>query len=86
MDALNQHQVNTHSKKENVRKAAADLLDEGKAYTHELYEEGSNKVDEVIQEVKVYSDDLLNKVRENPLKAVLIAGGVGLLLSMLLRK
>ncbi|MFZ4076545.1 MAG: hypothetical protein ACOYKA_01035 [Legionellaceae bacterium] len=86
MDALNQHQANSSSKKENVRKAAAGLLDEGKAYTDELYEEGSNKVDEVIKEAKLYSDDLLNKVRENPLKAVLIAGGVGLLLSMLLRK
>ena len=36
--------------------------------------------------VKKYSDDLLKKVQENPLTSVLIAGGIGFLLSKILNK
>lgn len=36
--------------------------------------------------VKEYSDELLKKVQENPLTSVLIAAGVGFLLSTLLKK
>jgi ElaB/YqjD/DUF883 family membrane-anchored ribosome-binding protein len=71
---------------ENVNKAAADLLDEGKKYAHNLYEDGLKKVDEVQHNVQAHSEELLNHVRAHPLKAILIAGGVGLLLSALLRK
>ena len=71
---------------ENVNKAAADLLDEGKKYARDLYEDGLKKVDEVQHHVQAHSEELLNHVRAHPLKAILIAGGVGMLLSALLRK
>jgi ElaB/YqjD/DUF883 family membrane-anchored ribosome-binding protein len=37
-------------------------------------------------DMKQYSDELIEKIKENPLKAVLIAGGVGMLLATLLKK
>ena len=85
MDKHNEHPSRHNSKKAEVSKAASHLLDEGKTYANELYEDGLKKVDAVQKEAKDYSDDLLDKVREQPLKAVLIAGGIGLLLSALLR-
>lgn len=86
MEALSRKKSTPNSQKAQVSGAAADLLDEGRKYANELYEDGLRKVDAVHQEVKGYSDDLLEQVREHPLKAVLIAGGIGLLLSALLRK
>lgn len=77
---------NPNSKKANVTEAAADLMDEGKKYAHELYEDGLEKAEQVKQEAQVYTEELLTKVREHPLKAILIAGGIGLLLSAMLRK
>ena len=70
----------------NMNKATADLLDEGKKYARDLYEDGLKKVDEVQHNVQAHSEELLNHVRAHPLKAILIAGGVGMLLSALLRK
>ena len=35
---------------------------------------------------EIYEDSLHNKVKENPLASVLIAGGVGFLLSILFKK
>jgi ElaB/YqjD/DUF883 family membrane-anchored ribosome-binding protein len=70
----------------NMNKVATDLLDEGKKYAHDLYEDGLKKVDEVQHNVQAHSEELLNHVRAHPLKAILIAGGVGMLLSALLRK
>ena len=51
-----------------------------------LLNEGLNKIDETQAEIKQYSDEIIEKIRENPLKAVLIAGGIGVLLSVLLKK
>lgn len=67
-------------------KTAADLLDESKKYAHHLYEDGVKQVEKIQQDVQSYSDDLLDHVRAHPLKSILIAGGVGLLLATLLRK
>ena len=86
MDALNEHQSKPNSKKSHVSEAATHLLDESKKFAHELYEDSLKKVDVIQKETKDYADELLNTVREHPLKAILIAGGVGLLLSTLLRK
>ena len=68
-----------------VREAASELLEEGKKYAYELYEDGLDKVNEVEEMVKEHSEVILKKVQKNPLTSVLIAGGVGFLLSMLLR-
>ncbi|BCA95392.1 hypothetical protein TUM19329_17530 [Legionella antarctica] len=84
MDSLNKRANSTQ--KSHVADAASDLLNEGKKYAHELYEEGLNKVSEAEDSVKKYSDDLLKKVQENPLTSVLIAGGIGFLLSKILKK
>lgn len=73
-------------KKSHVREAAADLLNEGKKLGNELYEEGTHKVHKAEEQIKEYSDELLKKVQQNPLRSVLIAGGIGFLLSALLRK
>ena len=75
-----------HTGKANVSQAASHLLDEGKKYAHELYEEGVHKVNDAQQQAKDYSDELAEKVKKNPLSSILIAAGVGFLLSSLLRK
>jgi ElaB/YqjD/DUF883 family membrane-anchored ribosome-binding protein len=83
MDGL---KLNPNSKKSHITEAAADLLDEGKKLANELYDDGLKRVNVTKKEAEVYTDELLEQVRENPLKSVLIAGGIGFLLSALLRK
>ncbi len=83
---MDKRNLSNHSKKSHVAESAADLLDESKKLANELYEGGLNKLNIVQKEAVEYSDELLQKVREHPLKAILIAGGVGLILSALLRK
>lgn len=63
-----------------------DVVSDSVKLAHELYQEGLNKWRGASDEAAACSDALLEKVREHPLKALLIAGGVGILLSTLLRK
>lgn len=65
---------------------ASDLLNDGVHYVDELYKDGIKKAASAQKEVEVFKDEMLEQVRENPLKAILIAGGVGFLLSCLIRK
>ena len=74
------------SKRSHVADAASELFNESKKLAQELYEEGCERVGDVQNDAKEYSDVLLKKVKDNPLRAVLIAGGIGFLLSMLIRK
>jgi ElaB/YqjD/DUF883 family membrane-anchored ribosome-binding protein len=78
--------MDTSSHKARVREAASDLLDEGKKCVHEMRDEGLNKMHEAEENIKEYSDQLLKKVQDNPLTSVLIAGGIGFLLSKILGK
>ena len=71
---------------DHLNAAAYDLLDDGKKLAHELYKDGLHRVDAAEDAVLEYSDKMLKKVKENPLASVLIAGGVGFILSALLRK
>lgn len=80
MDHVNKTQ------KAHVAEAATNLLHESKKFANELYEDGLNKVNEVEDKVKIQSDQLLQKVQQNPLTSVLIAGGIGFLLAKLMRK
>ena len=72
--------------KARVAEAASDLLDEGKKWAHEMGDEGIHKAHQAEEQIKECSDQLLKKIQENPLSSVLIAGGIGFLLSKLLRK
>lgn len=73
-----------------VADAASELLNEGKKYAHELYEHGADKVayaqDSVKEHVKEHSDNLIKLIQKNPLGSVLIAAGVGMVLSSLFKK
>lgn len=75
----------TSTQKAQVNEAAANLLNESKKMANELYNEGLNKVCEAEDQMKEYSEHLIKKVKENPVSAVLIAGGIGFLLSKILK-
>lgn len=51
-----------------------------------LYEEGKRKINDLNDSVGEYAEQLTNKIKEKPLTSLLIAGGIGYLLSHLLRK
>ena len=72
--------------KSHVGDAATQLLNESKKLASELYEDGINKVSQAEENLKDYSDELLKKVQKNPLTSVLIAAGVGFLLSTIMKK
>lgn len=75
----------TSTQKAQVNEAAVNLLNESKKMANELYNEGLNKVCEAEDQMKEYSEHLIKKVKENPVSAVLIAGGIGFLLSKILK-
>lgn len=72
--------------KAQLSEVAAELLNETKKYARDAYESGLKKVDLTQDDVKEYSDELLEKVKQHPLKAILIAGAAGMILSALIRK
>lgn len=74
------------SEKSHVVDAANELLNESKKLANELYEEGLSKINMAEEQFKEYSDLLLKKIQEKPLTSVLIAGGVGFLLTKLIKK
>ena len=86
MDKFNKETSKFSAKTATVADAASDLLHEGKKFANEMYEEGKDKVHIAQQTAKEYTDEVLLKVQQNPLTSVLIAAGVGFLLSSLLRK
>lgn len=72
--------------KADIAGAANQLLNEGKKLAHELYEDNLKKVGETQDHIKEYSDELTDKVKANPITSLLIAGGIGFLISALLKK
>lgn len=74
------------STKSSMGNAAQDFVDDGKKLAQEAYMEGLNKLNEAEANLKEYSDELLVKIKKNPITSVLVAAGVGFLLSSVLRK
>jgi len=62
-----------------LKDSAAEYYEQGREKAQEYYEQGRQKAMELEQ-------NLENYVREQPLKAVMIAAGVGLLLGILWRR
>ncbi len=90
MEALNKKQSTieneSRTEKSHVSDAANELLTESKKLANELYEEGLNKLSEAEQQLKDYSELFTKKIQEKPLTSLIIAGGIGFLLSKLLKK
>lgn len=91
MGTLNESTQSRRAKRPNT--SAAGLINEGKKFVgegkkaaKELYKEGLDKVNDAGESVKEYSDGLLKKVQKRPLASMMIAGGVGFLLSLILKK
>lgn len=72
--------------KHHLNKSANQLLKDGKKLATKLYADGWDHVETAEDSVKEYSDQLVKKVQKNPVSSVLIAGGIGFLLSLLLKK
>lgn len=66
--------------------AANKLFLESKKFASHLYEEGLDKVETTEDKFKAYSDEFSKKVQANPLTSILIAGGIGFLLSSMFKK
>lgn len=69
-----------------VAESAADLVNEGKKLANEMYQQGIDKVGDVEEKVKEYSDKMVEKIQEKPITSILVAAGVGMLLAAFLRK
>ncbi|MDP1604214.1 MAG: DUF883 C-terminal domain-containing protein [Legionella sp.] len=78
--------VKKNQNESHVVEAANELLKESKKKANELYEEGKHTFDNVQKSIKTYSDDVVHKVHAKPLTSLLIAGGIGFILSSLLRR
>ena len=76
----------TKYSKSPIEEAASDLVSDSKKFASELYQEGRHKFNQAEAELKEYSDVLLLNVKKNPLASVLIAAGVGFLISTILKK
>jgi ElaB/YqjD/DUF883 family membrane-anchored ribosome-binding protein len=86
MDQVKKQKTPSVGQSSHVAEAASELFNEGKKLAQELYDEGLHKVNDVQDHTKEYTDELIKKVREKPLASLLIAAGVGFLLSSLLKK
>lgn len=52
----------------------------------EIIDAGTETFNQAQQEINQYTEELVDSIKKHPLKAVLIAGGIGMILSALLKK
>ncbi|MFA6302591.1 MAG: hypothetical protein WC627_05595 [Legionella sp.] len=73
-----------------IKGSANELLRDSQKLANDIYEEGmskvSKKVNEVEDVVQDYSDVLIKKIHANPISSVLVAVGVGFLISSIFKK
>ena len=79
--------------KEKVSHAYHEAKDKTESMAHQftegvshLYEESKQKVHNLEDCMGEYSDEIIKTIKDKPLTSVLIAGGIGFLLSRLLKK
>lgn len=68
-----------------VSEAASNLLHEGKKMASSMYEDSKHKASEVQENLKWYTDSVASGVQKKPVASILIACGVGYILSSLWR-
>jgi ElaB/YqjD/DUF883 family membrane-anchored ribosome-binding protein len=65
-----------HTTSDAIKKACSTLISDANV----------DELEKLQSDIHRYANDIAQKIKEHPLKAVLIAGGVGMLLSGLLKK
>lgn len=81
-----EHTPKLNREEEKIRKEFNECV----KHADELYHEVKNKANQTVYDaqanLKEYGDNLAHFVREKPLMSVLIAGGIGFIVSSLLKK
>lgn len=62
------------------------VANDSKKVANELYVEGKNRVYEVQNNIKDYSNRIADRVHHRPFVSLLVAGGIGFILSALFRR
>lgn len=70
----------------NGRKAAESLYDDTSHKVANLYKEGKKAVSDAQDSVLEYGDELAITVQKHPFSSLLIAGGIGFIISALFKK
>jgi ElaB/YqjD/DUF883 family membrane-anchored ribosome-binding protein len=78
-DAGTQAREKAAEQVEHLKETASQYYDQGRQMAQDYYEQGRQKAME-------YQENLESYVREQPVKAVLIAAGIGLLVGFLWRR
>ncbi|MDP1604212.1 MAG: DUF883 domain-containing protein [Legionella sp.] len=65
---------------------AEHIYQQTKDKASELLEEGMHKIESAEEHLKMYSEHVIKAIKEKPLTSLLIAGGIGYLISSLLKK
>ena len=101
MDEFNGHKSNIKNQAKDIYEEGKETLadayhttketaelytDKLKDKVSDLYDEGKQKFNTLEDCVEDYSDELVKKVKDNPITSLLIAGGIGFILSKFLRK
>jgi len=86
MNTLSKRKTAHSSKKAHIGLAANHLLSESKHFANELYEDGLIQLHKAQKNMKGLTHEVSASVREKPIASILIAAGVGFILSSLLRK
>lgn len=63
-----------------------DYIKEGKKVANDLYSKGLDKINLDEEDVAKYTEELSKTIKKNPIKSVLIAGGIGFLLANIFKK
>ena len=71
---------------EECKKQADEICESMTDKATKIYAEGKRTVADAQENIKEYTDNLVKHVREKPLSSLLIAGGIGFILSSLFKK
>lgn len=86
MSTNNHTQQKMDEEQSHLADAASQLLSEGSKLANEIYEENLEKINEAKESIKAYSNEMSQKIKDNPVGSLLIGVGIGYLLSHLIGK
>lgn len=80
------HSSTARNRKPHLAQATNELLHNGQDSVYKLYETGMDKIDEINKKAHEITDEWTLKVKNNPVGAVLVAAGIGFILSRIFHR